>query len=198
MSIVRYAVATAIAAAAATSANALDISSYAGNAATNVNVFIGGSTAVDNTLLNTEIATAAPGGLCAANTIDVYQIGAPSQRLTYCSAAAGLTGIAAGTPLAIFKESSAGSINGAAPLISVAKGGSSGLSFISPALLVGAGGDADCTTSTVAATSSFSAYTLHAACGGAITSNNVVPTGGVADVEANLLRTIPGAGTLSS
>jgi hypothetical protein len=132
MSIVRYAVATAIAAAAATSANALDISTYAGNASTDINVFIGGSTAIDNTLLNTEIAVTTPGGLCAANTIDVYQIGAPSQRLTYCSAASGLSGITAGTPLAIFKESTAGSINGAAPLIAVAKGGASGLSFLSP------------------------------------------------------------------
>ena len=198
MSIVRYAVATVIAAAAATSANALDISTYAGNAGTNINVFISGSTAVDNTLLNTEIATASPGGLCAANTIDVYQIGAPSQRLTYCSAATGLTGITAGTPLAIFKESSAGSINGAAPLIAVAKGSASGVGFISPALLVAATGDADCTTSTVAATASFSSYTLHAACGGSIVTTNTVPTGGVADVEANLLRTIPGAGTLST
>ena len=77
MSIVRYAVATAIAAAAATSANALDISTYATNASTNVNVYIGGSTAVDSTLLNTEIAIAGPGGLCASGTVDVYQIGAP-------------------------------------------------------------------------------------------------------------------------
>jgi hypothetical protein len=198
MSIVRYAVATAIAAAAATSANALNISTYAANASSNINVYISGSTAVDNTLLNTEIATSAPGGICAVNTIDVYQVGSPSQRLTYCSAASGLTGITAGTPIAIFKESSLGSINGAAPLINVAKNTSSGVSFISPSLLVGLGGDTDCTTSSVAATANFSAYTLHAACGGAITASNVVPTGGVADVEAGLLRTVPGGGALST
>ena len=68
--------------------------------------------------------------------------------------------------------------------------------FLPAALLVAAGGDADCTTSTVTATPQFGAYTLHAACNGSITANNVIPTGGVADVEANLLRTIPGGGTL--
>ena len=33
---------------------------------------------------------------------------------------------------------------------------------------------------------------------GSITTANIVPTGGVADVEANLLRTVPGAGTLAA
>jgi len=197
MSPIRIVVAAAIAGSAAMSANALDISTYAGNAATNINVYISGSTAVDSTLLNTEIVAVSPGGLCAANTIDVYQIGSPSQRLTYCSAATGLTGITAGTPLAIFKESALGSINGAAPLIAVAKGNASTVSFIDPAKLVAAGGDADCTTGSVAATAQFSAYATHTACAGSITTANIVPTGGVADVEANLLRTVPGAGTLS-
>src|SRR5262249_20640423 len=46
-------------------------------------------------------------------------------------------------------------------------------------------------------TAQFSAYTTHTACAGSITTANIVPTGGVADVEANLLRTVPGAGVLS-
>jgi hypothetical protein len=196
MSPIRIVVAAAIAASAAMSAQALPISAYAGN--TNINVYISGSTAVDATLLSTEILSVSPGGLCAPNTIDVYQIGSPSQRLTYCSAAAGLTGITAGSPLAIFKESTLGSINGAAPLIAVAKNQASGLSFIDPAKLVAAGGDGDCTTGSVAATAKFSAYTTHTACAGSITTANIVPTGGVADVEANLLRTVPGAGQLAA
>jgi hypothetical protein len=198
MSPIRIVVAAALAAGAAMSAQALNISTYAGNAGTNINVYISGSTAVDATLLSTEILSVAPGGLCAANTIDVYQIGSPSQRMTYCSAAAGLTGITAGTPLAIFKESSLGSINGAAPLIAVAKGNASGVSFIDPAKLVAAGGDADCAAVVVVpATAKFSQYNNHTACAGAITTANIVPTGGVADVEANLLRTVPGGGALA-
>ena len=71
--ILKAAVASAIAVAAVGTSHALDIAGYA--AATNVNVFVSGSTAVDNTLINTAILTAAPGGLCQAGTIDIHSIG---------------------------------------------------------------------------------------------------------------------------
>jgi hypothetical protein len=200
MSPIRIAVATALAGAAATSASALDISAYAGNAATNVNVYISGSTAVDPTLLNTEIAIAGPGGLCQAGTIDVYQIGGgPTYRLTYCTATAGITNVTSGTPLAIFKESAVGSYNGAGPLIAYSKGGSSGLTQILPSGLASAT-DAACTTSVVAATANFASYTLHAACASTftLTQTNVAPVGGVSDVEAGLLKSPAGVSISSS
>lgn len=196
--LIKAAVASAIAAASVSAAQALGISSYAGNAATNVNVFVSGSTAVDTTFLNvTVLAGTAPGGFCQAGTIDVYTIGSPTNRLVYCSASA-QSGITAGTPLAIFKESNQGSGNGVGPLINVAKGAASGVSFISPAALVAAGGDAACTTSTVAATSTLNGYTLHNACPStAVTPLTAVPTGGLADVEGPLLRG-PNNSTFSS
>lgn len=191
MSLIRTAVAAALAGAMATGAHALDISSYSTNSSTNVNVYLSGSTAVDPTLLNTEIAIGGPGGVCQAGSIDVYQIGsAPTYRLTYCSAASGITNVTAGTPVAIFKESAVGSYNGAGPLVTYAQGGSSGLTQISPSGLQSAG-DAACTTSSVGGTTNFSTYTLHASCASTsftLTQTNVVPNGGVADVEAALLH----------
>jgi hypothetical protein len=181
--ILKAAVATALAAAGTTAAQALNITAYAGN--TNVNVFISGSTAVDTTLLNTAVLGVSPGGLCQAGTIDVYSIGGPTNRLIYCSASA-TSGIAAGTPLAIFKESNVGSNNGVGPLVNA-----TALSFLSPAALVADTANTQCTTAAVASTASFLAYTNHTACPAAdVTSgaSNVVPTFGFADVEAALLR----------
>jgi hypothetical protein len=190
--ILRVAVATAIAAAGTTAANALDITAYAGN--TNVNVYISGSTAVDTTLLNTAVLGVSPGGLCQAGTIDVYSIGGPTNRLIYCSAS-GTSGMTAGQPLAIFKESNVGSNNGVGPLIQIAKNGTStntGLSFLSPALLVADTAHTECTVSAVASTASLLAYTSHTGCPAADVTNpattHLVPTGGFADVEAALLR----------
>src|ERR1700693_768456 len=83
---IRYAVAVALAGTVAGGANALSISSYAGNAATNVNVYISGSTALDGTLTNAAIQTAAGQiGLCQSGTTDIYLIGT-AQKLIYCSA----------------------------------------------------------------------------------------------------------------
>lgn len=182
--ILKTAVATAIAAAGVTAAQALDVKNYATN--TNVNVFISGSTAVDTTLLSTLIL--GTGGYCQSGTIDVYQIGSPTNRMIYCSATAA-SGLTAGTPLAIFKESNVGSGNGVGPLISVAKGGSSGIFFLSPAALVADTANTECTTAAVISTANFLAYTNHTACPAVdITASTVVPTGGFADVEAALLR----------
>ena len=130
MSILKHSIRTAlglsVAVAAAQSASALDISLY--NAST-VNVYLSGSTAVDGTLLNTAIATASPGGLCASGTVDVYYIGTASSytnRMIFCSSSSTVTSTAgtlpAGTQLAIFKESNVGSENGVSPLYLTAQG----------------------------------------------------------------------------
>lgn len=194
-SLVRYAVAAAITAAAANAAHATSITSYAANQAAglNVNVFISGSTAVDNTLADE--LNQAPLNICQSGTATTYTaankvldqngnvIGGAKEYIYYCQAGVS-SGVATTKFIAVFKESTAGSIHGAQPLIQVAKGGSSGLTFLSPtgpdvqAGTCASGADNGCTTADF--------------------QQNVVPTGGVADVEANLLRTVPGGGTLAS
>ena len=194
-SLVRYAVAAAITAAAANAAHATSLSSYAANQAAglNVNVYLAGSTAVDNTVADE--LNQAPLNICQSGTATTYTaankvldqngnpIGGAKEYIYYCQAGVS-SGVATTKFLAVFKESTAGSIHGAQPLIQVAKGGSSGLTFLSPTgpdVLAGtcaSGADTGCTTADF--------------------QQNVVPTGGVADVEASLLRTVPGGGTLSS
>jgi hypothetical protein len=184
---IRYAVAVALAGTAASAANALSISTYAGNAATNVNVYISGSTALDSTLTNAAIQTAAGQvGMCVSGTTDIYLIGT-SQKLIYCtgSSASGVSG----SPLAIFKESAVGSANGVQPLINVAKGLAAGTNFINPAVIT----DATCGTATTTnATGDFGTYVTHPSCATtAIIAHN--PTGGFADVEAAILQTAAGS-----
>jgi ABC-type phosphate transport system substrate-binding protein len=184
---VRYAVAAAIAGTAAGSANALDISTYHANATTNVNVYISGSTALDGTLTNAAIqVNATQPGMCQSGTTDIYLIGSV-EKLIYCSATAA-SGLTAGTPLAIFKESQVGSANGVQPLINVAQGGSAGTIFIDPTVIT----DATCgTATTTAATGDFGQYVTHPSCA----STAVVagtPIGGFADVEAAILLTAGG------
>lgn len=191
--LVSCAVATAIAAAAG-AAHATAITSYAANqtAGLNVNVYISGSTAVSNTLGKVVTDTSvleicgSPVNTYSATHLVIGPsgtIGGASETLYYCPAGA-KSGVSSNLFLAIFKENTAGSINGAQPLIAVAKGGSSNLTFLNPtgadvqAGTCGSGADTGCTAGDF--------------------SNNVVPTGGVADVEANLLRTIPNAGKLST
>ncbi len=187
---VRCAIAAAAAGAAANSASALDISTY--NAATAVNVYLSGSTAVDNTLVNAAIETAAPGGLCQAGTVDIYYIGTTgsySNRMIFCTGSAS-SGVS-GSPLAIYKESTAGSQNGVTPLYTAASGGSSGLSFINPTLI----SDAACNGAdggAVAANGNFGAYTNHSSCPAADVTANVIPTAGFADVEPKILKTVTG------
>lgn len=193
---VRFALAAAAAGAAANSAMALDVSTYAANAASNVNVFVSGSTALDNTLVNAAIETAGPGGLCQSGTTDIYYIGTTSsytQRMIYCSASA-TAGITAGTPLAIFKESTVGSANGVQPLINAAKNVATTLQFLAPSLI----SDTACATvATVAASGDFGSYVNHSGCPTTAVQSgtpiggvaNAIPTGGFADVEAAILHT---------
>jgi hypothetical protein len=195
---IRAALALSVAAAGVQSASALDISAY--NASTAVKVYLTGSTAVDGTIQNAAIATVSPTGLCAAGTVDIYYIGTASSytnRMIFCSASSGVTSsagtVAAGTPLAIFKESNVGSENGVSPLYLTAQGQANGLSFINPAAI----SDANCaTTATVAATAKLGAYTNHSGCPATATIN-ANPTAGFADVEAAILRT-PTNGTVNT
>ena len=181
---VRFAIAAATAGAAANSACALDISTY--NPSTATKVYVSGSTALDNTLVNAAIETAGPGGLCATGTADIYYVGTTSsytQRMIFCTASSssGISG-----PLAIFKESTVGSANGVQPLINAAKGAATGLSFINPASIT----DTVCaTTATVAATGDFASYVNHSGCPTTAVTTNAIPTGGFSDVEAAILRT---------
>lgn len=191
--LVSCAVATALAAAAG-AAHATAITSYQANqnANLNVNVYISGSTAVSNTLgsvvTNTSVLEicGSPVNTYSATHLVIGPsgtIGGASETLYYCPAGA-KSGVSSGLFLAIFKENTAGSINGAQPLIAVGKGQASGLTFLNPV-----GPDVQAGTCAGATDTSCTAGDF---------TNNVVPTGGVADVEASLLRTIPGAGKLST
>lgn len=195
--LVGCAVAAAIAAASG-AAHATAISSFASNESANLNVtvYISGSTAVTNTL-NSVIQNSTL-GICQSGTVNEYQdrglvkgpsgtIGGAIETMWYCQAGSA-SGVSTNLYLAIFKEDTAGSINGAQPLIAVAKGSSSNLTFLNPeGPDVQAGTCADYLTGG-----------KDTGCTSGDFSDNVVPSGGVADVEANLLRTIPGGGTLSS
>lgn len=197
--LIRCAVATAIAAAAVTGANATPITSYTANqnAGLNVNVFISGSTAVDNTLAS-ELQTGSL-HICQSGTVNAYTdsnkvidqhgnvIGGAKEYIYYCQADVS-SGVATTKFLAVFKESTAGSVNGAQPLIAVAKGQASALTFLNPQ-----GADVQAGTCANAGSGG-----NDSGCTAGDFQQNVVPTGGVADVEANLLRTVPGGGTLSS
>ena len=193
--LISCAVAAAIAA-AASAAHATNITSYATNQAAghNVNVIISGSTAVDNTIAG-ELGSATL-AICAPGTLNTYTdntnvldgsgngIGGAIEYIYYCQAGAN-SGVSTNLFLAVFKESTAGSIHGAQPLIQVASGGSSGLTYLNPT-----GPDVQagiCAGPTSVGT-----------CTAGDFLQNVTPTGGVADVEANLLRTVPGGGSLAT
>ena len=188
---VRLAVATALAGAAASAAHATVVTT--GNAGSFINVYISGSTALDNTLVNAAVQKASGQiGVCdSTQPIDIYYIGTTSSytnRVITCtgSSASGETG----NLIAIYKESTVGSGNGVQPLINVAKGGSSGVSFISLSAIAA---DSSCSTvGTVAATGDFAGYTNHSGCASGDVTANVVPTGGFADVEAAILQTAAG------
>lgn len=148
------------------SAYAFDVSAY--NPATTVNVWIGGSTAQDNSLL--AAVTDAGFGVCSGG--DVYQMdngsnfAKPTQRVYLCTAGAHAgTGITAGTALAIFKEDKVGSANGPAPLISVAKGAVPQIQFIDASSGTATQvSDADCTTGANTVLGLPAGWTVHTTC----------------------------------
>lgn len=191
--LVSCAVASAMAA-AANAVHATDITAYPSNQflGLNVDVYISGSIAIDNAL-NSVLQDNNALQICAS-PVNEYQahhlvvgpkgtIPGASETLWYCPAGA-RSGVSSNLFLAIFKEDTAGSINAAQPLIAVAKGGDSSLTFLNP---LGPNVQAGtCATS------------LEDFCTAGDFSQNIVPTGGISDVEATLLRTVPGGGKLSS
>jgi hypothetical protein len=184
---IRCAVAAAVASAAAGSANALSVNGYPYT--NQINVYISGSTALDPTLSNAAVQTASGQiGLCVSGTTDIYLIGT-SQKLILCTST-NAGGLPAGRNLAIFKESEVGSANGVQPLINAAKGLASGTRFINPAGI----SDATCgTPATTTAVGDFGTFVTHPSCpASGVTGFTIVPTGGVADVEAAILQTAAG------
>lgn len=196
--LVSCAVAAAIAA-AASAAHATSLSSYQANqnAGLNVNVYVSGSTAVDNTF-KSELATGAL-EICAPNTMTEYEdatnvlasngaaIGGGIDYIYYCQAGT-LSGVSTNLFLAVFKESNVGSVNGAQPLIEAGKGQATNLTYLNPL-----GPDVQngtCGNSTTGGNNT--------GCTASDFLQNVVPTGGIADVEASLLRTVPGGASLSA
>lgn len=91
-----------------------------------LNVYYGGATATDN-VLERIFLISGTGGICrddtggVANntTIDIYRVTTSNrvQRVVFCNARAGISGITAGTPIAFHKESIGGSSNGIVPHI---------------------------------------------------------------------------------
>jgi len=183
--LIRYAVASAIAAASVGVAHATDIATFNTSGRTNVVVYISGSTAVDNTL-----ASIVQNSLCQADTLSTYisQVtfaGGGSETLYYCQAGTG-SGLPTSDYLAVEKESTTGSVHGAEPLINVSEGAPSGVTFFDPTQ--GTAIDAANCTNDGSTTSND--------CPTSVFISNVTPTGGVADVEAKLLRSVPGGAVL--
>jgi hypothetical protein len=196
MSLIRNIIGATLALAATQAVYAESIANYATHAAAgqNVDLRISGSTAVNNTLKNALTLTAAPGGECASGTTDIYTTADGTQSLTYCQGS-GFSS-APGKFIAVYKESVVGSANGVQPLINTKKTGTSGIVFISPAALAANVGSCAAGVVTVA-TATNGQYTTHANCPNTIVAA-ANPDGGVADVEASMLRLSPGGGQINS
>jgi hypothetical protein len=196
---VPHAVSAVLAIAVSTAVNATSIATWPGNeqAGRNTNVYISGASSVDNTI--DTLVRASWSNLCQQGTADKYEaynvldangnlIGGATETLWYCQAGIS-SGVATTQYLAIFKESTAGSVNGVVPLIAVAKGQPSGLTFLNPAGPDVLNGTCNVQNDTVPASES---------CTAADFQHNVVPTGGVSDFEPSMLRTIPGGGSIAA
>jgi len=196
MSPIQKAVAAALIASAATSANAIDISQYAADNAAGkvVNVYVGGSTAVNVALFESAMHTTVSGiaALCNASTgaIDLYTDAADTknphaQWMVYCYANSSLGLSSPATEIAFFKESELGSQNGSIPLYNNAINGqnSQTLLFINPADLA----DSNCVTPTTGTLGGAQAYTVHQSCSFTTYTPAVNITGGVSDVEGPLV-----------
>jgi hypothetical protein len=193
MYLIKQAVAAALVTAVATSAYAIDVSGYKTDT-TVTNVYVGGSTAANIVLEQAFIHTTAAGisAVCdaTAGAIDVYSDAADTKNVAaqlfiYCKpkAALGLPG-----NVALFKESTLGSVNGSKPLIAIAKANSASantLPFVNANTLV----DTNCAAAAAGTLAGAQAYTFHGTCTFPTSVPAVVVTGGISDVEAPLVGT---------
>ncbi len=197
MTLVQKAVAAALVAGVAGSAHALDISGYASDKSV-VNVYVGGSTAVNIALMYSNLGNDSPfTALCDSSKgqIDLYTDAADkanphAQWMIYCVANTSL-GLAA-KDLAFFKESTLGSQNGSIPLYQNAENGSgsnatnpNGLSFINAS-----DAPSGCVTATGALPGA-QPYVVHQSCSFTTIKTTANITGGVSDVEAPLVGANP-------
>jgi hypothetical protein len=183
----RHAIVAALALGAAGSASAIDITTVP---AANI-LYASGSTAIEAALKAYFYNKVDTSTLCdsTAGTIDVYAqgTGAPSKfTAVACQSNAALVNDGAGgsVPIAIIKESNAGSLNGVTALQNIAFSGSpytdGHLNFPTVAQLT----TANCPGTAKAATTTLQAFTNHACTGFVV--NPVVPQLGFADVEGTL------------
>jgi hypothetical protein len=137
-----------------------------------LNVYYGGATATDNTLEGLFIV---PGsGVCQAGTIDIYRVPTTNRgnRVIFCRARSGITGVAVNTPIAFHKESIGGSSNGTVPLARQQT-----LQFFN---MANAG---TCTNNGTQSPAGLNPYTQWTCPDSTV---NVIPDGGISDTEANL------------
>ncbi len=194
MTLVQKAVAAALVASVAGSAHALDISGYATDSSV-VNVYIGGSTAVNIALMYSNLGNDKPfTALCdqSQGSIDLYTDAADkanphAQWMIYCVANKSL-GLKA-KDIAFFKESELGSQNGSIPLYNNAINGQgkNSLLFLNPADL----SDSSCVASAAGSLPGAQSYTVHQSCLFTTYTPAVNITGGVSDVEAPLVGANP-------
>ncbi|MGD9842708.1 MAG: hypothetical protein AB7U99_07370, partial [Steroidobacteraceae bacterium] len=136
---------------------------------------VGGATATNNAIGN--VMKIAVGGICQAGTLSVLTSSTAGNVIYLCSAnaIAGSPAIAAGTTIALIKESNGGSANGITPVSSAA----GTLLFLdTTAANLGA-----CTAGTdVAATGDFATFTPYT-CGATVTASQQHPHVGISDVD---------------
>lgn len=137
-------------------------------------VYIGGATATDAVLRDVFLATAV--GLCAPNTIDVFE--GANQRAVLCTARAGTGTLIAGQPIGYIKESNGGSGNGVQPVAN-----QTNLTFMNLGNTAGGGGCSATATNTIVGAGLLT-VTLRTGCNATTTR---APGAGISDVEAKLL-----------
>jgi hypothetical protein len=162
----------AIAAVASTAALALPPAQWQPGRAPVLNVYYGGATATDNVLENLFLI---PGtGICQPGTIDIYRVTVSNRnnRVIFCSARAGIAGIAVNTPIAFHKESIGGSSNGTVPLARQ-----------QPLAFFNMGVAGTCTNQGLQTPGGLNSYTQWSCPDNTV---SFVPDGGITDTEANL------------
>jgi len=188
-SMIAQAIGSALALTAASQSHALDISNY--NEASQVTLYISGATAVRPGLLKLFQLNNANNGICADNTLDLYQSADGLKYLALCTGRVGganpLPAALQGTRIAVHKTDQGGSGNGVAPV-------ARNLGAASPDFWnVPAGGGflttcAGATTAPTAGSTGFSTFVLHTGCANTPIQDRI-PDAGISDLEPGIFRT---------